>query len=239
MRLIPISKIYLVSFLLGLFSITPVVDCLAQSVHWQENALKGKSLSNLTDAVFSDLYPIGFSRDGKFAFIKRDESFDPFWRIVVLNLVTDEHVRDVMIEDPEGKMTFKQFAVTQKAEINAAIFEEAIQEKAISLQKFPFSWSGDTYSLAVSTEDILLAEEFAGYRHSVLLRSEKLGEKKITEFETSQPKCYPAACFKSPFEDRLAVVIVTEGNMLTVGNMVDFRIIGAHLKYGFKPEADD
>ena len=72
-----------------------------------------------------------------------------------------------------------------------------------------------------------------GLDRPVLVRSKKLGSKKIAEFRRLRC-CEVLAGFKSPHEERFAVVTLAAEAGFEASIVCDVNVFGAHMTRGFK-----
>lgn len=215
----------------------------------REYELPAQTASNSDDSeIISDkLYPIGWSKDGKFAYIIEpvDEGTGFYFiTIAIQDLNSDkilwkfEYTTKDEIEDKDLKTTWEE----KYAEIKEKLNEHKIeQEKKFALGKAEFDSEKNKFNLNVEANKIEspvffgmeVLENFA-----VKLSASGLGTKEIFKQKEEDSRLVEALIvgqFKSPFEDRIAVLVSTE----QIGyegppNTITFNLVGANLNKGFK-----
>lgn len=166
---------------------------------------------------------IGFSKDGKFAYSECYLSAeDGKWTVDsrITDLVADTYVRNIVQSDTNA-LTQNGIDIHQKLEMG----------------KFPIDQNGDQYSVVITTRP---DDYYDGKvdKYVVWLHSKVRGKKEIGTISAFHVQCPPRAVayLKSPFEDRIAVVVgspyMTPGD--TDIREISHAVFGAHLKVGFK-----
>lgn len=200
-------------------------------------------------------YPIGWSRDGKFAYY-----FEPvdeecgcyFAELAIVDLRTDERLWHFKNDwqsriDKEGKPIpddIRKLWERHQKEFSEKLSEHGIIQNArFSLLPATFSSSGKSYTARVVR---LRGEDGDGLNRlrklSLDLSSPTLGKKSLFTAEYKGDDMYGApldagvaGVFKSPYEHRAAVVMLkVERGWEGPPHTVDVQIAGADLSKGFR-----
>lgn len=187
----------------------------------------GKPLS--VDKGYIEILPVGWSRDGRFAYIARSYQNDgrgaEEYRYVLLNTVTDEVEfdgvgvpMDYPIVDEQG-LDSALFSWTRLrgdyTKILAARGVVPLQDFTVPAARvpgvFPLSHKGDVLTAVVALSPPVGADPVPfSVRRTLTLtaQSKALGRKTVTVVKDLRMK-YAAAAgyFLSPFEDRIAIVV--------------------------------
>jgi len=201
-------------------------------------------------------YPIGWSRDGKFAYYSEpvDEACGCYFaELVIQDLRTDKELWKFK-NDPESRTNAKGEVMDDDMrrlwQRNRKLFSAKLRENGIiPLARFAllgksFSVGGKTYTATVAAKKLKDDEYDVELVRSMKmeLASPSLGEKSLfsTEYKGDDKYAAPmdvavAGAFKSPYENRVAIVMLQvyrgwEGPPHTV----TYQIIGADLLSGFR-----
>lgn len=188
--------------------------------------------------------PIGWSKDGKFGFIKEDPvegRGGVIYRYTILNTV-DDNVAWLQLHDTfDDENTNNDFTLSYKK--HKKTFLEAlekyniIQGEGIKFLDFPYiEDKNNSYDIELKTTKWKKKNPFRGdiktLKVYATLNSSK--KKRISSKNKSIAFSYwVAGYFKSPFENRI-LVLVGEEEFGFEGTEGDFLFIGCHTKLGFK-----
>ena len=207
------------------------------------------------DFRIESFYPIGWSRDGKFAYYFEPDGGECdcyLAKLLILDLRADKVLWSFDYDSDslaDAKEKGRPYSFDTLWIANQQLFSEKLREHGIapqekvSLSAFPIQYQGDrlTASLRVRQKPGLTEEErhygIVG-RATLQLTSSRNGTKTILDH--SYPKALPlyvgvVGYLKSPFESRIAATLVEiyrgwEGPPHT-GHV---KIVGASLETGFK-----
>ena len=179
-------------------------------------------LQTKNDFIFDTFYPIGWSKDGKFAYIYEpaDEATGfYFFTFEIKDTQTNKVIWtwkiDVKDEVYEGslKKTWKK----NKDKFTSILNEnKIIQNNDFKLNQFPIIDKDNTYKMS---ENIKYQEDTYGFGFDVVsnaeFKLESKDNKSITVFKESFPdnmilNMSANAYFKSPFENRIAAIITSQ-----------------------------
>ena len=194
--------------------------------------------------LFDKFYPIGWSKDGHFAYIVEpaDEAAGLyFFEFVIQNMISDKKVwtwkpKDE-VEEGSVKQMWKDYAMVFAEKLNQY---GIIQQKDIKIEPTEFTNGGNKFKITIDNKmetcdfgfDVVKATD-------VFIKSPELGSKRIysyTEKEISYTLSkIVAGVIKSPYEDRIAVIVKTEINGYEgPPNVISQFLVGANLKESFK-----
>lgn len=177
------------------------------------------------DFAVEKFYPIGWSKDGKFAYYVEpvDEACDCYFgKLLIVDLKNDAIVWhfDYTSDDPEvGARKPRSLAALWTA--NRKLFSTKLSEnniephRTVRILPFPISYKNDRITPALSFDRKPMREEDRIYgdisRVRVLVTSRQNGKK--TVFDEKYPEAKPlyvgmVGYLKSPLEPRVAVVLV-------------------------------
>ena len=206
----------------------------------------------LMDMSFSPgfIYPIGWSEDGKLAYLMEYSSEDSgliFREIFIQDLITDE--RKTLIDLPEYYLGIWQ---DKHQELAEALEEDRIVPQLNwKLQRFPFEHNGDIYDIEFELETVDLEEAYFNdlpKKANIFLTSKEKGKKTVadwrnTALEEADEPWYSSVVhdigvigfLQSPYEDRIAILIYEENRGWEGPPHVrSIKIIGADLTTGFE-----
>jgi hypothetical protein len=213
-----------------------------------------KRKNNLGGAfAIENFYPIGWSRDGKFAYYIEpvDEACGCYFgKLVILDLKND-HVLwqfDYSSEDADESNSKKPASLATLWNANRKLFSTKLREhniephRVVRILPFPISYKNDRVAPALSFERKPMSEEdriYGDIGHiQVRVASRQNGEK--TVFDETYPQAKPLyvgmlGYLKSPLEPRVAIILVEiyrgyEGPPHVGG----VRIVGVSLDKGFQ-----
>jgi hypothetical protein len=205
--------------------------------------------------LVENFYPIGWSKDGKFAYYAEpvDEACGCYFaKLRILDLKTDKVLWSFDYEGDgsgEARKSAKPYSFDTLWRANRKLFSDKLREHAIepqgraALLSFPIHHKGDrlTADLKLKEKENATEEErLYGVvsRSTLQFYSRRSGKKTI--LDSSYPEWRPLhvgilGYVKSPFEPRVAVILV-EINRGYEGppHVGRVKIAGAHLETGFK-----
>ena len=207
------------------------------------------------ELTFERFFPIGWSRDGKFAY-----SFEPdpgecdcyLAKLLILDLKADRVLWSFDYDSDsleEAKKEGKPYSFETLWIGNQKLFSEKLREHGIETQTkvllsaFPLQYQGDRLAASLTTRQKPgLTEEQRWYgtigRATLQLTSRRNGTKTVLDYsyrETLPLYVVAVGYLKSPFEPRIAATLVEiyrgwEGPPHTA----HVKIVGASLGTGFK-----
>jgi hypothetical protein len=200
-------------------------------------------------------YPLGWSRDGKFAYYLEpvDEACGCYFaKLFILDLKTDKVLWSFDYDSEatdEAKQQGKPYSLDTLWNANRQLFSDKLREYAIepqvrySLLSFPAKYKGELVTATLNTKERSgLTDEERPYgtigKATLHLNSSRRGRKTILDhsYADSRPlKVGQLGYVRSPFEPRIAVLLMKvmrgyEGPPHT-GRL---QIVGASLVDGFK-----
>lgn len=193
----------------------------------------------------SVLYPVGFSPDGKMAFLKElflegKGGIDLYF--VVQDLVSDEILWELKAPSDDdyeyapGQGLHERFIADYESQINGKLAEYGITVSPCSYERLPYTAAdGRTFSVSIDDHDTgkLMYDMFSVTSYSCIVTDGKERSKKvIADKEFMGPEAFACGCIKSPYEDRLAI-IVAEATFGFEGSDILFCIAGCDMKKGF------
>jgi hypothetical protein len=193
-----------------------------------------------------DINILGWSARGHLAYCFYHDSLDPLgpctdFRFVIQNLITDEIVFEIKYFSEQELLTFAEVYALHKKEISAKYGQFGIVESESVIKAFPLQFDAETYELEITAEfyqDDIIYPLFEIEPLSLLivnLVSDVRGTKEVYSLRrNSSVISYSVFYCKSPFEPRIAVIVVLgapgwEGIPL----QYSYAVIGCHLKVGF------
>lgn len=205
--------------------------------------------------MLEGFYPIGWSKDGKFAYYLEpvDEACHCYFaKLFILDLKTDKVLWSFDYNSEfidEAQKEGRPYTLEALWRANWKLFSERLREHRIqargrfALLSFPVSYRGDRFTANLTTrEKPGLTEEQRWYgtvgQTTLQLSSRRYGRKTVLDHSHSEalPLHVGLVGFlKSPFEPRIALVLLDiirgyEGPPHTAR----VRIVGAALQSGFK-----
>lgn len=199
---------------------------------------------SITEAIPDKFYPIGWSKDGNFAYLiePADEALGNYMvGLVIMNTISNEvlwdwyskpDVEQDMYREEIWNKEYKNF----KEQLNKY---KIIQQRNIKLSDAYFNYKGKDYVVWLEKEmvkDPDLGNDMVG-GSTLYIKSPQLGQKEIIhkKYENSMILNQKiAGCIISPYEDRI-VVIVRNERMGYEGppNIIEFEISGNNLTTSF------
>jgi len=198
-----------------------------------------------TNLLIDKFYPVGWSQDGKFAYIVEpaDEACGCyFFDLYIKDMISDKTIW-VWNYNDEGKGDNLDKVWTKNYTIFAAQFKtnKIIQQASFRFNKPTFSYSGNQYDIIMELK--LKKDTDFGFdvmkEMKINVKSKQLGTKNIYSYKEMEYAMVLHAdvvgYIKSPYEDRI-VVIHTEERRGYEGppNVVYFKLTGCHLREGFE-----
>ncbi len=210
----------------------------------QQAILKyGKSESLVPGAI----YPIGWSRTGRFAYIREQEQdaagFTEF-TLVVQNMITDAVIASFTAQDFDNIIQFW----SNKSEHFSQILNEhgIVQHQKFKLMTFPLTHGKDTINVELRHSEqlpektdnlpIMGSVYLIPTQVQAIIESKLHGKKQVySEKFSIKVKVSVAGYLKNPYEDRIALVLryETPGQHGTPPHYVHNVFVGVHLEKGF------
>ena len=195
--------------------------------------------------LFQKFYPIGWSKDGKFAYViePADEAAGLyFFKLIIQNMINDKEVyRWEPDEDPEtGSVTqmWKDYQMTFAAALNE---HKIIPQNDIKLLGTEFNTEDGKYKVTI--ENQMETDPDFGFEvvksTNIDIKSSELGTKRIYSYtEKDYNQCLGRivqGVIKSPYEKRVAVLVKEElRGYEGPPNVVREFLVGADLERSFK-----
>jgi len=189
-------------------------------------------------------HPIGWSTDGKFAYIKIFDGYSDGLCILVAiqDMVTDKTVwsesyTSMQLDENEN---YAKHAENVKALWNKVKgkTEQALAKYKIDSQKEldyrKKTWhriNGQPYKFALTTDDKIQLDCRAKDMGSKTLYTQKISAE---DFELQEYSAYVAGIILSPYEDRVLVLYQTSSKGFEFITDQDFNLVGCNLNKGFK-----
>jgi len=198
------------------------------------------NIETMTDAVF---IPVGWSSDGKFAYIvdTYPDGFGDLVRdVVVQNMSSDKVMYEKTNRGPEMDEAGIKRGEFPKVFQQALGVYEFSPKKDIEMMEFPLI-SGD-YAYSVHIEQVTVLEEGHFYgdtieSYQVRIKRSDGTSKVVHRYSSAESALYDvqvAGCIKSPYEERIAIVIAEIKHGFEASKSVSPKLIGSHLKLGFE-----
>lgn len=195
--------------------------------------------------LFQKFYPIGWSKDGKFAYViePADEAAGLyFFKLIIQNMINDKEVyRWEPDEDPETgsvKQMWKDYQMTFAAALNE---HKIIPQNDIKLLGTEFNTEDGKYKVTI--ENQMETDPDFGFEvvktTNIDIKSSELGTKRIYSYtEKNYNQCLGRivqGVIKSPYEKRVAVLVKEElRGYEGPPNVVREFLVGADLERSFK-----
>ena len=190
----------------------------------------------------SVLYPVGFSPEGAFAYISeetRDGRGDSIATFVIQDLVSDELLWTLESPSSEdyggGAGYLERFLEENQVLIDDRLLELGVQVLPCRYGCFPYDEDGLSFDAHVESLDTgrLMHDMFGIIRYSCVVTDGRGHAKKIVaDKERAAAEAFPCGYFKSPFEDRLAVVLA-EAVYGFEGCDILYSVAGCDMHRGF------
>ena len=243
------EKILILTLLLFLISFAGQNFVSAQSYSVPSRLMLAGDENEEQEAERADLlrehfYPIGWSKDGKFAYYVEppDEACGCYFSdLVIQDLRTDKILwRRGYSGEMEKPETIETYWKKNQKEFSLRLAQYGIVAKRFDLQTAPFEYQNDALDFDL-TQNIEIEDIFAVGNVALRLVSKTKGAKMIYE-EKYAPKDYSGfrsaeigGVLTSPFEPRAAVVLIeTYRGWEGPPNVTRISIIGASLTQGFR-----
>jgi hypothetical protein len=193
--------------------------------------------------LMTEFYPIGWSADGKFAFVREpaDEACGCyFFDIVIMDMVSDKILWEWKFNDDGAGETMKSVWKKNYALLKSKLLEnKIIQASDFALGKSTFNYKNVKYTLEDESSSNSDWDYGKIQSFRITLSASGLGTKtvKVQSYDEYDMilSLEVVGQLKSPYEDRIAV-IYSEIQRGYEGppNVVQFGLSGSHLMDGFK-----
>ena len=195
--------------------------------------------------IFEKFYPIGWSKNGLFAYIVEpaDEAAGLYYfKFVIKNMISDKEVYswkpEEELEKGNIRQMWKDYATTFTCKLNEY---KIIQQKDMKLLGTEFSYKDNKFK--VTLENKMEPNEDFGFEvvkgTNIYIKSPQFGTKQIysyteNEFNLCIGKIVQGVLV-SPFEDRVAVLVKTEKcGYEGPPNVIEQILVGANLVESFR-----
>ncbi len=195
--------------------------------------------------LFQKFYPIGWSKDGMFAYViePADEAAGLyFFKLIIQNMISDKEVyRWEPEEDPEKgsvRQMWKDYNMTFAEKLNEY---KIIPQKDFKLLGTEFNTEDGRFKVTI--ENKMETDPDFGFEvvktTNIYLKSSELGTKRIDSYtENDYNLCLGRivqGVIKSPYEKRVAVLVKEElRGYEGPPNVVKTKLVGADLERSFK-----
>ncbi|MCQ2252138.1 MAG: hypothetical protein MJZ61_01675 [Bacteroidales bacterium] len=195
--------------------------------------------------IFEKFYPIGWSKDGHFAYVVEpaDEAAGLyFFQLVIRNMISD---KDVYVWKPEDEMesgSVRQVWKDNQMSFAAKLNEyKIVPDNNIKLLGTEFNTANNKYKVTI--ENKMETEPDFGFEvvktTNIFIKSPELGVKQIFSYtENDANICLGRivqGVIKSPFEERVAVLVRTEEcGYEGPPNVIKTFLVGSDLERSFK-----
>lgn len=166
---------------------------------------------------FSKLYLIGFSADGKIAFIESRQLEGVGAEQVIFfvqDLVSDDILEKIDGQGEEGaEGAFMHFLKKNGSAIDSALEKHGIKKSPCKYEEFPYNEKDREITVSVSVSDTgKLQYDFLRIIDYSCIASNEAGKKKVLRAKKDAvlENAFVCGFIKNPFENRLAVVIAEE-----------------------------
>ena len=200
------------------------------------------------DFLYDTFYPIGWSQDGKFAYIieQADEGSGYYWfEIIIKDVVNNKVVwswKPSESEEGNLKSTWEENYKLFAENLNNS---EIIQNKNFALKSSKTKYKGNDYSIDIETATV--TDPDFGFEKineiTVKIKSPELGTKQIYNKKKDQYSRTLGAIISgyilSANDDRI-IVILKEERVGYEGppNVISYKLINSDLIRGFKKDED-
>lgn len=195
--------------------------------------------------IFQKFYPIGWSKDGKFAYAiePADEAVGAyFFRLKIQNMISDKDVYSWQPEEDPEKGNIKQMWKDNQMTFATNLNEhKIIPDKDIKLLGTEFSTEDGKFKITI--ENTMETDPDFGFEvvknTNIYIKSPELGTKRIYSYtEKDYNLCLGRivqGVIKSPYEKRIAVLVKEEFRGYEgPPNVVKEFLVGADLERNFK-----
>jgi hypothetical protein len=194
----------------------------------------------------AEFYTFGWSEDGKIAYALVDTP--PFrtgygFTFAVVDARTDEVLVSIydhsdQFPEQDGARAHHEAWNRNAAEVQASLERYAIRQVGETIvEPFPLQTGTDRYDVAVREWRVDPATQPYGngvVGYTVSFSSGRRGTKVVaSRGRLWATDVTPVGFVRSPFENRVAIIVAESGNASGDNRFTDFTIAGAHLDLGF------
>lgn len=207
-----------------------------------------ESDSDQMQPYYAQVYPIGWSKNGFFAYISlvySDGAGTTSGNLIIKNLTTNKFnsISDYgfVIEYDEYDTTYTHIKTmwqkNYKAIADSLMKYNIIQQKKFDDLSFPITTNVDSLNYAIQHTHEDVDGVSGNVSFIVTIYSKIQGKKTIHEYHNSHSSFLMGnviGYFKSPYENRIAVILTSEHRGWEgPPNDIGYQFIGCHLKEGF------
>lgn len=213
----------------------------------------GRLCTNQYGCVQSSLYPLGWSEDGKFAYLREaaNEAIEDLQlTLVIQDMASDEVLAEETFkasEQPDFREEKGAYTLATVWEQVWPGFEKALEQHNIQagtdgeLSTLPYSTDGELYDFRANNEtkeNMLFGIQVVD-RHELVAVCPNVGQKRILNHQFGRYdlalETQALGVFRSPFEARVAVVNAWEKRGYEgPPNVLNFMLVGCKLDEGFE-----
>lgn len=199
------------------------------------------------------IYPVGWSENGFFAFViqlSMGEVGVPKYEFVIMDLVTDEKIYYEKVDIERVANYFNGDSQSYNKIVNdrdiwlieSTNFRKALENNNVIYMQSPLlKFDNSSYNIKIE-HDIYSEENLSTIRSfSIFLINKDNKYKKVTNndlsFDITMSRNIGTSCygyFKSPYEDRIAILYGIWDTGWEGYPWVDLYVTGSHTTYGFK-----
>lgn len=213
---------------------------------WSQTIIKGNEPTYVSSGMgihYNSIVPLGFSPDGNFAYLEYyNGDAIAFWALKIKSIITDDILYYQDWNGDEGYLydseDFNDLLSNESEFLTSIYFTYNIDKNTdLTLSRFPYDSNEDSYDVDLLLEVLPTGEylEAMGLKESkVQIKVSNNNGSKIIGVYEQHMKSSVIGCIKSPFEERI-VVLILKGNLGFEGSTEhSFGIYGCSLEYGFK-----
>lgn len=218
-------------------NVTSVSKINFEKIKFNPFVKKGQKETVALMVSYPDIFPIGFSKDGCFAYITckgvdgRGGSDVVF---TIIDLVTDDIPKKTVYqtEYSSGLDAVKEFIKAEGNAVDEALKETSIEIMNCTWKDFPINHKGKKISVQIEKQDTgkKMYDFLTLLNYEVTAFNEDGGKKTLAR-KTEQicEDIYVCGYFENPFEQRIAVIIGEEKIGFEGAHEIDYEITGCNL----------
>lgn len=214
-------------------------------------AVLGPLCQNQYGCLEEEIYPLGWSEEGKFAYLLAypSEAVENYrLTLFIQDMLTDKIVeqREWEANKQPGNKGEQEYDFSFVWENQRNVFRKVMEEHAIQEgtgnQFYRLPYKAGNYSYAFASNNTKVVSDYTGgeiiRQHQLLAKAGNLGQKRILRQDFGKYdlvlNTHALGLFKSPFEDRVAVVDAAEKRGYEgPPNVLKIMVVGCELEQGF------
>jgi|GEM_PF-5013515 len=193
---------------------------------------------------FAVFYPVGWSESGRFAWIMREEKPETnsyTFYYYIQDLKSGEMLWRTVKSFSRKALTNNDFPDTTGLAFKAKLAELKIvlASEDVRVKKFPMASGPDTLNVMVNKQNDVFKENAILNKVELILQSRHMGDKTVyfrqnTEGSPALQDLALCAALRSPYEQRLALILCKRYLGFDEVCTVRFQVIGTHMTDGWK-----